>query len=147
MAKQTKDQSPVDYLKDMKTKGIEHEMPGTGRLVHLRTVEADVLLRKQPDKIPDILTPLLVKSIYADISDKEVKEFLANQRSAVPDALAMADAINFVAKEAIADGTKVEDLTMGEKRWIFRLAMGPAELLVPFRDEQESGVGTVVSSD
>lgn len=142
-AKKEKQLTAVEQLKEMKTKGIEHEMPGTGRLIRLRTLDAETLLRKAPDKIPDILTPMIVKSVYADLQDREVKEFINHQRSSITDALAMADAINFVVKEAIVDNTKLEELTTSEKKWIFRLAMGPAELLVTFRDEEEGDVGTV----
>lgn len=136
---------PADFFGEMKSKGIEHKIPGTGRLVRLRTLDASELLRE--GKIPDILTPLVVKSVYQDLTDKEVRDFLGQNRGKVDDALTMMDTMNFVVGKAIADNTKVADLTLGEKRWIFRLAMGPAEILVSFRYDPNADVEPVAEGE
>lgn len=131
-----------EALAEMKSRGTEVAIPGTDRLVRLRSLDTETLLRE--GKVPDILTPLVIKSIYEDVSDKEVRGLLGQSRGSREEALAMMEAIDFVAEKSIADGTKVKDLTIGEKRWIFRLAMTPAELLVTFRYDPDVDVEPVV---
>jgi hypothetical protein len=143
--KEVKKLTPVEALEEMKSRGTEIEIPGTGRLVRLRTLDAESLLRE--GKIPDILTPLVIKSVYEELSDREVRSVLAQSRGSKEDALAMMEAIEFVAEKSIADSTKVKGLTLGEKRWIFRLAMEPAELLVTFRYDPNADVEPVVEGD
>jgi hypothetical protein len=140
-AKKEKPRTASELMHEMRTKGSEQVMPNTDRTIRLKSIDAPALLRK--GKMPDLLTPLVIKLVYTEVPDREIREFLSAQKSKVEDALAMADALDFVAAESIMDGTKVEDLTMAEKRWIFRLAMGPAELLVNFRNEEELDVGIV----
>lgn len=147
MAKNEK-KEPMDYaerLHEMRLKGTEYKLPGTGRLVRLRALDAPTLLRE--GKLPDILTPLVVKSVYQELSDREVKEFMGAQRGNAQEALSMIDAMDFVVKKSIADNTKLEDLTLAEKRWIFRMAMGPAELLITFRYDKELDVEPVVKGE
>ena len=144
MAKKEKEQTPVERLAEMNSKGIEQTMPGTGRVVRIRTVNSVDLLRS--GNVPDILTPLIVKSVYQELNDNDTRRFLENAKDKVEDALARADALDFICEKAIADGTKVKDLTIGEKRWIFRLVLGPAELLITFRLEQEPDVEAVDES-
>lgn len=146
MAKKTeKTLTPAEQLKLIQSGGVEQTMPGTGRVVKLRNLNAKDLL--QDAKLPDILTPLVVKSVYQDTTDREIRELLGNQRSGTDDALKMLDTIDYVVGKAIADGTKVDDLTLAEKRWIFRLALGPAELLITFRLDEESDVEPVAEGD
>lgn len=148
MAKTTKKKSPrqiTDILQDMPTKGIEHKIPGTDRLVHLRTIDAPKLLRS--GKVPDILTPLVVRAVYQDVSDREVREFMKKPGANVEEALQMAEAIDYIVENAIVSGAKVSDLTMGERRWIFRLAMGEAELLATFRYDEDADVESVDESN
>ena len=59
------------------------------------------------------------------------------------DALAFVDAIDRIVAKSIADGTPVEELTIGEKKWIFRLALGGAELLITFRLQPQGDVAVV----
>src|SRR5687768_10042773 len=145
MAKKADKKDTLNVLGEMRTKGVEQKMPGTDRIVRLKTIDAPTLLRE--NKMPDILTPLVVKSIYQELSDRELRDFIGQQRGNTAEALSMLDAIEFVVKRSIADNTKVEDLTLAEKRWIFRLAMGPAELLVTFRHQQEDDVEPVAESN
>jgi hypothetical protein len=55
--------------------------------------------------------------------------------------------MDFVCERTVADGTPVNDLTLAEKRWIFRLVMGPAELLTTFRYDPNFDVADVDESD
>lgn len=130
-----------ELMQEMRTKGTLTTIPYTGREIRVKTLDAVELL--ESDKLPNILTPLVVKTVYTEVEDAEIKKFLDLRRDDVQDALAMGKAINFICEKSITDGTKVENLTMAEKRWIFRLAVGPAEFLVPFRDEEESDVEPV----
>lgn len=142
MAKKNEKQlDAAELLHEMRLKGTEYKLPGTGRIVRIRVLDAPSLLRE--GKLPDILTPLVVKSVYQELSDKEMRDFVGAQRGNANEALNMVEAMDFVVKKSIADGTKVEDLTLAEKRWIFRMAMGPAELLITFRYDKESDVEPV----
>ena len=128
----------LELLKEMKERGIEQIIPGTNRLIRLKTVDAQSFLRS--GNMPDILTPLVVRSVYADLSDDEVRSFLGKPKESIPDAIALLDTIDFVCTKTIMDGTPLEELTLGEKRWIFRLVMSPAELLISFRYDPELDV-------
>ena len=140
-----KQMSMVELLEQMKRYGNPQTMPATGREIRVRSVDAADLLRE--GKLPDILTPLVVKSIYQDLSDREVREFLGQPRVGVEDALAMLEAIDFIVEKTLVSGAKPSDLTLEEKRWIFRLAMGPAELLVTFRFDQTVDVESVAEGN
>lgn len=124
----------LQQLAEMRANGNEQTIPGTKRKIRLRSVNAKQLLLE--NKMPDLLTPLVVKSVYQELNDDQVCSFLNKDGVDVKDALAMIEVLEFVAKRSIVDGTPVEDLTHGELQWIFRLVMGPAELLVTFRYEQ-----------
>lgn len=139
--KETQEKTIPELLQEMKAKGIEHKIPATDRVVRLRTLDAPALLKE--GKMPDILTPLVIKSVYQEVSDREMREFLGQKHTGAEDALKMIEAMDYVVQKSITDGTKPEDLTLGEKRWIFRLAMGPAELLVTFRYDEDADVESV----
>jgi len=135
----------AERLRDMRTKGVEQTMPGTGRVVRLKSVDPTVVLRE--GKMPDTLTPLLVSAIYQEPTTGHLNQYLQADRGTVEAALAMADSIDFIVKKALADDTKVEDLTMAEKRWIFQLVLGPAEILTNFRLEQDPDVEAVAEGE
>jgi hypothetical protein len=132
-------------LSDMHSRGIEQTMPGTNRTIRIRHLDAVHMLRE--GKMPDILTPLVIKSVYQDVSDRELREFLGAHKGSADDALSFAETVDYVVSKSIADGTKLDSLTMNEKRWIFRLAMGPAELLLNFRDDEDADVESVDEGD
>lgn len=132
-------------LKEMRTKGIEQEMLDTGRKIRLRHLDAAELLAD--DKMPDELTPLVVRSVYDDLDDNLLTKHLRKERSGKDDALAHINTLKYVAGKAIMDGTKVEDLTLPEMRWIFRLVMGPADSLAVFRLHENLDVGSVDSGE
>jgi hypothetical protein len=137
--------SGAEQIDKMNKEGLEQVMPGTDRVLKIRTLDTPALLRS--GKVPDILTPLVVKSIYQDLSDRELRDFLGQKHSNPQDALAMLDAVDYVVEKSVVSGAKVQDLTLAEKRWIFRLAMGPAELLITFRFDSEPDVESVAEGD
>ena len=144
MAKKVAKEKPVDIpaaLREMKSKGIEQIMPDTLRKVRLRTINPSVLLRDE--KLPDELTPLIVRMTYESLSDQVIVGHLNKKRTSREEALGYLDMLDYVAQKAVADETKVEDLSLEEKRWIFRLVMGPADVLATFRYEQDPDVGDV----
>jgi hypothetical protein len=130
-----------ELLKLMRTEGIEQLLPGTERVVHVRSIDAPAMLRE--GKMPDILTPLLIRSVYQDLDDDELRRFLGEPRENINEALALLETMDFVCKHALMDGTELDDLTLAEKRWIFRLAMGPAEILTTFRYEPNPDVANM----
>lgn len=130
-----------ERLSVMRKEGWEVVLPHTDRLIKLRSVEASTLL--VDDKMPDLLTPLVIKSVYTDLKGQEIEDFLDKERKEKADALAFLDSINYICSLAIADNTKVEELILSEKRWVFRLVLGPAEMLVTFRDNKKAPVGPV----
>lgn len=122
-----------EKMRAMRKEGVEQTIPATGRVLRLRTVEPYQLLKE--GNIPDILTSLVVKGVYEDLSDEELRRFLAATRERVEDAIAYMESLDLIARKAIADDTDISDLSVAEKRWIFRLVLAPAELLATFRYE------------
>lgn len=141
MAKKEKKLTPVEVLQEMRSRGMPHQIAGTDRVIHLRTIDPSELLRD--DKMPDILTPMVIKSVYQELPDKDVRTFLDGVKGAKEDAMAQLASIDYICEKGITDGTKVKDLTIGEKRWIFRLVLMPAELLVTFRYDPNADVVVV----
>lgn len=132
------DPSLVESIRKMREEGDEQIIPETLRKVRLRTIEAKELLRE--GSFPDILTPLVVRSVYQELVNKDINDFFSLKTEDIEQAKKMLEAIDFVCRKAIADDTQLDDLTMSEKRWIFRLAVGPAEMLVTFRYEPQPDV-------
>lgn len=138
-------QTTAMAIQAMRENGVEHTIPTTERVLLLRSLEPADLLRD--GKMPDLLTPLVVRSVYEDVSDKAVVDYLEGVRTTKEEALAFLDSLDYIARKSIMDGTKVEDLILSEKRWIFRLVMGPAEFLATFRYEPPSNVELVDEGD
>lgn len=130
-----------ERLSVMRQEGWLVTLPHTDREIKLRAVEASALLAD--DKMPDLLTPLVIKSVYTDLKGKDVEEYLDKERTEKVDAIAFLNSINYICSLAIADNTKVEELILSEKRWVFRLVLGPADMLVTFRDNKKTDVGPV----
>lgn len=129
-----------DRIRIMREQGWEQTF-STGRSVRLRTLEPDMLLRE--GDCPDILTPLLLKSLYGDDRNAAVREFLEQPFGTKEDAFAYIDLLNLICGKSICDGTKVEELTLAEKRLIFRFALGSSELLTSFVYEPPPPVAVV----
>lgn len=147
MAKKVEKEKPVDIpakLKEMKVRGIEQTLPDTLRKVRVRTLNPSVLLRDE--KLPDELTPLIIKMTYEEVRDPQLMQHLNKKRQTKEEALAYLEMLDYVVSKALADETKVEDLSLEEKRWIFRLVLGPADVLATFRYEQDPDVGDVDDS-
>jgi hypothetical protein len=128
-----------DKMKVMKRDGWEQTLT-SGRTVRLRALEPHVLLRD--GDCPDLLTPMLIRSLYEG-QDAAAREFLQAPLPGTAEALAFVDAIDRIVAKSLADGTDVADLTIGEKKWIFRLALGGAELLISFRLQPQGDVAIV----
>lgn len=132
----------VKRIREMREQGDPQILPETNRPIRLRVIEAAEVLRS--GNFPDILTPLVVKSVYQELSTQAINDFFSVKTEDVEQAKKMLEAIDFICTKAVADDTDLHDLTMSEKRWIFRLAMGPAEMLVTFRYEPDVDVELVV---
>jgi hypothetical protein len=129
-------------------------------VVRLRTVTPDRLLRL--GKLPDILTPLVVRMIYEEVTVSDLDAFLA-QKEQVTQALEMIDSLNVVCEAGLlepsigsstgsltdsgpelAEGQiTVDDLTLAERGWIFKLVFQPAEILSTFRYQPAPDVAVV----
>lgn len=133
-----------ERIRLMRQEGWEQTF-STGRKVRLRTLEPDMLLRE--GDCPDILTPLLLRSLYGDDRNQAVKEFLEQPFGSKEDAFAYVEMLNLICSKSICDGTKVEELTLAEKRLIFRFALGSSELLVSFEYEPPPVVAGVAQGD
>lgn len=134
------EETPEELVRQLKTKGLEQKLP-SGRVIRLKVPDHRALLKE--GKMPDILTPLVMRSVYQDLPERDVKGFVERTPTNPEDALKYMDTLDFVAKHTITDETKLEDLLLSEKRWIFRLVMGAAELLITFRHKPEDDVEPV----
>lgn len=139
------DPSLIARLKEMREQGDEQTIPDTLRVVRVKTLETKDLLLE--GNFPDILTPLVVKSIYQDLTTPQIKEFFEMNTKDVEQAKKMLEAVEFVCRKSIVGDDVINDLTMSEKRWIFRLAMGPAEMLVSFRYEPDEDVESMAEGE
>lgn len=140
-----KEKSGAELIEHMKRYGNLQTLPGTGRQVHIKTVDARDLLRD--DKLPDILTPLVIKSVYNDLRDRDVRDFMSQARNTKQEALDFLDSVDYVVEKALVSGAKLNDLTPSERRWIFQLVMTPAELLVTFRLEEDDALEPVAEGE
>jgi hypothetical protein len=137
----------VEALAEFRRNGKEIIIPSTGRPVTLKQISLGKLLSE--GKVPDILTPLAIKSIYSNISDEDARGFIDANVESQKAALAHLAAIELVVQNALADQCQylMTELTIGEKRWIFRLALLPAEILATFRSDEDVDVDNVGESD
>ena len=141
---ETGELSIVERLRVMRREGWEQTF-NTGRKVRLRSLEPHMLLRE--GDCPDMLTPLLLKCLYGDNRDAAVGEFLEEPFATVENALAYVDLLDLIAAKAIADETPIEELTLAEKKLIFRFSLGSPELLVTFLYKPPAPVAVVEESD
>jgi hypothetical protein len=132
-------------LSVMFMKGWEQTLPTTQRKIRLRTVRPAELLRS--GECPDILTPLVLRSIYEEVTDPEWREWLDKPIERAEEAIQYADMVTLVCRMGIADDTPVESLSDGEKKLVFRFVMGPAEMLVLFRYTETENVEPVAEGE
>jgi hypothetical protein len=133
-----------ERIRLMRESGWEQTF-STGRRVRLRTLEPDMLLKD--GDIPDVLTPLLLRSLYGDDRNTAVKEFMDQPLGTKQDAFAYVEMLNLICAKSICDGTKVEELTLAEKRLVFRFALGSSELLVEFEYKPPPDVASVAQGN
>lgn len=137
-----------EQLKMLRTVGLEKRIGITDRVVRLKSVDPAALLKS--GECPDILTPVLMRCIYGN-GNEAVRNFVQREEFvdevSVSDALHYLETIDRVVALAIADETNVQELTLDEKKLIFRLALGSAEMLVLFRHEPAPPMDTVEKSN
>lgn len=127
----------------------------SGTVVRMRTVTPDRLLRG--GRVPDILSPLVTKMMYERVATAELDEFMS-RREQEAESLAVIESINLVCEAALLyprivaepvadDEICAEDLSLGDRGWIFKLAFQPAEFLKRFRNQPHGDVGSVQMGD
>ena len=126
--------------------GRELTIPETDRVVRIRPLDVSALLDE--GKVPDILTPIIVKAVYSEVSDSDAKNFVFKEHTDLKELAEHLAAIDYVVKHSlVGDNPSPKQLTLREKRWIFRLAMIPAEYLATFRWEQDDDVADVAEGE
>jgi len=124
------------------------QLPYSGKLVRLRTVRPDMLLRL--GKIPNPLSALMVDIIYGTTEDDRLDRFLDTQEG-VEAALDMLESLRVVCTAAFIqprivddpvgdDEISIDDLELSDRSYIFRLSFIPAEALKTFRYKPPSDV-------
>lgn len=146
--------TPAAEFRAMRERGVLQTLP-SGRVVRLRTVTPDRLLRE--GKIPDILTPLVLRMVYEDVPNAQLDEFLAT-RERVADALAMIESLRVVCVAGLLEprivdepegkgDISIDDLTLNERGWVFKLVFQSAETLSSFRFGQTPDVDTLPNGE
>jgi hypothetical protein len=131
--------------------GVLVRLPVSRRLVRLRTVRPDMLLRR--GKIPDILTSLVVDLIYGKATNDEIIAFLGPREQA-EEAVEMMESLRVVCEaglieprvvdEPIADDEiAIDDIEYADRGYIFKLVFAPAEALSRFRHKPKTDVDAV----
>ena len=117
----------------------------SGNVARLRPVALDVLITS--GKLPDLLTPIAAKTLWAELDMEEIGD-------AAEVAKSMSELLNFVCKasfleprvvdeEPEEDEIALEDIEIGDKTFVFQLATQPAEVLRRFRERQSRDVASV----
>lgn len=130
--------------------GIEQPLL-SGLVVRMRPVQPDTLLRS--GRVPDLLTPLVIKSLYESVRE-ELDAFVFEPRKQTEETLQMIESVNVVVEAALVyprvvakptadDEIAIDELSLSDRMWIFRLAFMPAELLSRFRYEPPRDVEAV----
>lgn len=153
MANMLSDTTSAADFRAMREQGVVQTLL-SGRVVRLRTVTPDRLLRL--GKLPDILTPLVIKMFYEGVAPSDLDKFL-DQRETVEEILEQVESLRVVCVAGLleprvvdnpvaADEISIDDLTLSERGWIFRLVFQEAEFLATFRFGQAPDVETVPDS-
>ena len=140
----------VEWRK-LREEGVPVRLPVSGRVVRLRTVRPDQLLRR--GKIPDVLTSLVVKMIYGKSTDADFAAFV-EPREAAEEALEMMESLRVVCEAGLLeprmvhdpqadDEISIDDLEYPDRTYIFRLVFAPVEALARFRVKQKATVEPV----
>lgn len=143
--------TPASEFRAMREHGVLQTLP-SGRVCRLRTVTPDRLLRL--GRLPDILTPLVVRMIYEEVTVTDLDAFLA-QKEQVDQALEMINSLNVVCEAGLLEPSigpgenqiSVDDLTLAERGWVFKLVFQPAEVLAAFRYRQAPDVDALPNGE
>lgn len=149
------DLTPASEYRTMREQGVPQTLL-SGRKVKMRAVTPDKLLRS--GRVPDILTPLVVKMLKGEAQNEEIDDFYGKERDEVKDWLAMIDSVNVVCEAALVyprvveqpegdDEIAIDDLSLQDRFWIFKLAFQPAEVLSRFRLESLADVDDSADSE
>lgn len=147
--------TPAAEYRYMRELGVEQTLL-SGRKVKMRAVTPDKLLRG--GRVPDILTPLVVRMLRGVVDNEEIDDFYGQERDEVKDQLAMIDSVNVVCEAALVyprvvdmpegnDEISIDDLSLTDRFWIFKLAFQPAEVLSRFRFEPLANVDRSADSE
>lgn len=146
--------TPAAEFRKMREQGVEITLP-SGRVVRMRTVTPDRLLKL--GKIPDILTQLVIKMFYGQVTSGDFNGFL-DAREELEQTFAQFESLRVVCTAGLLeprivdnpqadDEIAIDDLTMSERGWIFRLAFVEADDLATFRQRQTPNVEVVPDGD
>lgn len=124
------------------------QLPYSGKMVRLRTVRPDQLLRL--GKIPNPLAAMMVDIIYGRMDSEKMDNFLSLGED-VQAAMDMLESLRVVCTAALVDPKIVEnptqpneismdDLELNDRSYIFRLTFVSAEALKTFRYEPPTDV-------
>ena len=127
------------------------QLPYSGKIVRMRTVRPDQLLRL--GRIPDPLTKLVVDMIYGTIATENIDSFLDVQAS-VEEALEMLESLRVVCTAGLIDPKvvdnpvedneiSIDDIELADRGYIFRLVFVPADALSTFRYESPTDVEVI----
>lgn len=119
----------IEELRLVYEKGLPQTLL-SGVEVYMRPVQPDRLL--DLGHIPDILTPIMLKGLYGDVT-QELDKFLMDKRENMEETMKMVAAVNAVCKAALVDPSVADVLTLSDRMWLFKLAFMPAEVLSTFR--------------
>lgn len=147
--------TPASEYRTMREQGVPQTLL-SGRKVKMRAVTPDKLLRG--GRVPDILTPLVLKMLKGEVENEEIDNFYGQERDEVKDNLAMIDSVNVVCEAALVyprvvdmpegdDEISIDDLSLTDRFWIFKLAFQPAEVLSRFRLESLANVDSSADSE
>lgn len=136
-------------------KGELIQLPFSGRFVRIRTVRPDSLIRL--GKIPNVLTTLVLNMIYDRGEEDKFEQFLTSAESR-EEALEMLESLRIVCVASMIepkivenpqkdDEIAIDDLDLGDRSYIFRLAFVPAEALSTFRAKSPSDVAVVANGE
>jgi hypothetical protein len=124
------------------------QLPYSGKIIRLRTVRPDQLLRL--GKIPNPLAALMVDIIYGNVDSDRMSNFLDVQEG-VESAMDLIESLRvvctaaFVEPKIVDNPTKdneisFDDLELSDRSYVFRLTFVSAEALKTFRYKPPSDV-------
>ena len=113
----------------------------SGKVVRLRPVSPDQLIVL--GNVPDRLTPLVLRMVYEG-SDAELMDAFTEPNTTAAEARESIELFNVVCRLAFVapriienpqadDEISIDDVSLADRGFVFRLATGPAELLRTFR--------------